>query len=67
MNAEKRLQTRDLSYHNAESGLIVFAERTNAVFLTYAMRMFSGIGPRNALLVETCWTPELAVKVLECA
>jgi len=28
------------------------------------MRMLSGIGPRNALSIETCWAPEFAVNVL---
>jgi TRAP-type C4-dicarboxylate transport system permease small subunit len=40
------------------------AEPTNAVFLTNFMGILSGIIPRNALSIETCWAPELAVNVL---
>jgi hypothetical protein len=32
------------------------------MFLTNAIRVLSGIRPRNALLIETSWAPELAVK-----
>jgi hypothetical protein len=35
----------------------------NALFLTNTIRILSGMGPRNALSIETCWDPELAVKV----
>jgi len=37
---------------------------TNALFLIKAMRILSGIDPRNVLSIETCWAPELTVKVL---
>jgi hypothetical protein len=36
----------------------------NAAFLTIAIRTLSGYSPRSALLVDTSYTPELAVKVL---
>jgi hypothetical protein len=42
-------RAQDLSYHNGESEL---AEPTNAAFLTKTIRILSGIGPRNALLIE---------------
>ena len=42
----------------------VLVEPSNAVFLTNKIRILSGIGPRNALSIETCWDPELALKVL---
>jgi len=32
--------------------------------LTNAIRILSGIGPRNALSIEIFWAPELAVSVL---
>jgi len=45
--------------------VFVLAEPTNEVFLTNAIRIRLGIGPSNELSsIETCWPPELAVKVL---
>jgi hypothetical protein len=40
------------------------AEPTNAVFLTIAIRILSGIDPRNALSIEISWAPELSVNIL---
>ena len=59
--AEHRLHTTrdDLSYNDER----VLAEPTNEVFLINPKRILSGIGPRNALSIETCLAPELAVKV----
>jgi hypothetical protein len=42
----------------------VLAERTNAMILTGAMEILSRIGQSNALSIETCWAPELAVNIL---
>jgi len=35
----------------------ILAEQTNEVFLSNAIRIPSGIGPTNALSMETGWTP----------
>jgi len=43
---------------------VVLAKPTNAMFLTNAKGILSGTVPRNALSIETCWAPELAVNVL---
>jgi len=42
----------------------VLAEPTNAISLTDAIRILSGIGPRNELSKENCWDREIAGKVL---
>ena len=36
---------------------VVHAEQTNAVFLTSATVIRSGIGPRNALSIGIYWAP----------
>jgi hypothetical protein len=43
----------------------IFTGRANECSVFHkTMRSLLGIGPRDALSIETCWTPELAVNVL---
>ena len=64
-DAEQRLHTkRDFSYHKAEGCThLNFQNQKNSV-LTNVIKIRYGICPMNALFLETCWAPELAVKFL---
>ena len=62
--AELRLRKQDFYNIVMEVEWIRIGRTDECGVLTNAIRILSGIGPRNALSIEIFWAPELAVSVL---